>query len=157
MPHLSNGWAAGRLLLAVEEDEADLAVTRGQRPAKHARELDHRRGAGGAVVGADEALRVGLGVVVGADHQRGAGTGQGADDVAQPAAEGLEAAVGQHPAKLSREMPQLRRPGGALADGDLALDLLEGALGVEAVDRVGRGAGTAAAADREEGGGNERC
>ena len=49
--------AAGRSLLAVEEDEPDLWMVLGKLGGKAPRELDQRGGPGRAVVGADEPLR----------------------------------------------------------------------------------------------------
>ena len=61
----------GRGLLAVEEDEADLArAGRDVRPGERARHPDDDRRAGRAVVGADEALRLDERVVVRADDDR---------------------------------------------------------------------------------------
>ena len=65
------------------------------------RQLDHRGGPGGAVVGADESLRVPLGVVVGADQDRRgrarAGRRRCSGALLRPTArERLECAVGQH-------------------------------------------------------------
>jgi hypothetical protein len=113
--------AARALLLAVEEDEADLA-SRGR--AQRAGELDDRRSAGSAIVGADEALRVVLGVVVRSDDDRRRAPRQRADDVAQAgmAADGLEAAAGQLATQDLGQAPQRPRPGGALAVGELAAE-----------------------------------
>ncbi len=64
----------GRARLAVEHDEADLALARAAPGAQRPRELEHGRHAGGAVVGADEAGDV-LGVVVGPHQDRRPGAG----------------------------------------------------------------------------------
>jgi hypothetical protein len=73
---------------------------------------------------------------VGAEHDRGAGAGQCADDVAQAgvALDRLEAPVGQLATQDLGQPAQLRRPGRALAVAHLAADQREGALGVEAID-----------------------
>ena len=140
--------AARRVLLAVEEHEADLAVVLGQLGAERAGELDHRGGAGSAVVGADEPLRVPLGVVVGADQDRRGPPGQHTDDVPETllrpsAGERLEPTAGQHRPKLRRELTKLRRARGSLPDRDLALEEGPRRSAVEAVRRRGRVAAAA--------------
>ena len=103
---------AARGLLAVEEDEDD---GRPQLPGpQRARELDDRRGAGGAVVGADEARDV-LRVVVGADDDGAAsGSRPGTTPITlrSPPGHGLEApARQQEPAAARASLPRGGRPG----------------------------------------------
>jgi hypothetical protein len=95
---------------------------------------------------------------VGADDERGARPRQRADDVAQAAADGLESPVGEHRAQLARQPAELGRSRRALADGDLALDQLEGASAIEAVCvDGGAGGGRVAAAGGEEDGASGEC
>ena len=142
-------------LLAVEEDEADLAgVLRARRAvAQRTGELHHHGGAGGAVVGADEAGQV-LGVVVRGDGDRGLAPADRADDVAQPRVPGdaLEAAAGEPVAQALGEAAQRLGARGARAQLDLARQLRPGARGVEAVAAQIAGAGPAGASSAGAGG-----
>jgi hypothetical protein len=125
-------------LLAVEEDEPQLG--RAGRPADalhRARDLDDRRGAARAVVGADEPLGLVLRVVMGRHHDGGQAARDPPDDVAQArmAGDRLEPSAGQRAPQPLGEPAQGGRPGGTRAE---LLDLLaqqrEGAAAVEAVD-----------------------
>ena len=89
---------------------------------QRAGQLDHRADRGGRVVGADEALGVVLGVVVGADDDHRPGAGQVADDVAQPghARHGSRSARRAASARsLLGHAPQRPRARGALPGVDL--------------------------------------
>src|SRR5215204_3286388 len=130
--------AAGWVLLAVEEDEADLAMAGRELGGQRAGELDHARGAGGAVVGADEAARLVLGVVVGADQDRGPGPRQDAHDVPEAALragapDGLEVRIGEIPAQRHGEVAELLRASRTLTNRDLRADQRHRPVGVEAV------------------------
>ena len=136
MPVASNGARVVGGLLAVEEDEADLAgVLRARRACSSARASSitaavPRR----AVVGADEARQV-LGVVVRGDGDRGLAAAERADDVAQPRVPGdaLEAAAREPVAQALGEAAQRLGARGARAQLDLARQLRPGARGIEAV------------------------
>ena len=145
--------AARRGLLPVEEDEADLGMASRQLGRQRPRQLDQRRRPGRAVVGADEALRPELRVVVGTDHDGRAMPRDVADDVPEPllralARERLEGPVGKRPPQPVRQAAELRGARGPRADRDLLADERHGAARVER--RLLRGVAGPAAANEGE-------
>ena len=103
------------------------------------RQLDHRGGAGGAVVGADESLRVVLGVVVGADQDRRARRpGATPTMFRRPCwgplpATGSNCPFGSSARSFSASCRSAGEPAGRWPDRDLLLDQRERPIGVEAV------------------------
>ena len=123
--------ASPRLLLAVEEGEADLAVIGGQLTLQGIGDLDHGGRSRRAVVRADVVGDRRLGVVVRRDQDRGLRARQLADHVLQASGDGLDRAVREGGDQMLGEVARGLRARGTRPLLDLHLRELHRPLGVE--------------------------